>query len=129
MFDPQFISSLSSIALSDDGLEFYHKIPVDLLLSAEEQKSIETNQLDYLPQIFHNLSAEPSEQKVSFKYGKVMLNSWELLCLILNKHIQGLQNQESFYNTDDMGQQENECTRIDDTRLALVVLVKLFEYV
>lgn len=49
MFDPQFSTSLSSIILSDEGLSSFHKIPFDLLLTAEEQKAIETNNLDSLP--------------------------------------------------------------------------------
>jgi hypothetical protein len=56
-----------------------------------------------------------------------MLNSWELVCMVICKHIQGLQSLESFYNFSSSEIDEIP-TRMDDSRLALIVLTKLFEY-
>lgn len=62
-----------------------------------------------------------------------MLNSWELLCFILTKHIGTLVNlKDSFYSNEQeqMFQTGDPKVKLraDDSRLANIVLTKLLSY-
>jgi len=87
IMDPWRDGSISSIALTSDGLKYWHKIPFEYLLTEREISLIQQNMFDELSPLFHNLSADTNLQKSSFRKGVIMLNSWELVCMILCKHI------------------------------------------
>jgi hypothetical protein len=58
IFDPRMSGSISQIAMSSDGLKFFHKVPFEMILSVSEINLIESKDFDSLPTILHNLSAE-----------------------------------------------------------------------
>lgn len=126
--DPLRFNSISSIALSEGGLNFHHKIPFGFLLQPQEISNIANQRFDLYPRILHNLSAEKQKQKVCFANGELLLNSWELLCMCLCKHIQGLSSPRTFY-VPEFEAQSVESARLDDSRIALVILSKLVEFV
>ena len=127
IMDPWREGSIASIALSSDGLKFWHKIPLDCLLNKYELEQVVNNNFDSLPNVFHNLSADSDKQKGSFRQGLIMLNSWELLCLLISKHICSLNSTNSFYQVQE--DLDSTSQRFDDSRLSLIILTKLVEFV
>lgn len=64
--DPNIEESISSICLSRDGLQVYHKIPTHLILRETTQRKLALGKYDELSTIFHNLSADVNRQKAMF---------------------------------------------------------------
>lgn len=125
--DPRQEGSIGNIALSKDGANYWHKIQLEFLFSTNIVRMVQQERFSELPSFFHNLSAEKVLQKSSMRQGRIMLNSWELLCCILLKHLTFLPSLDSFYQLpfDTTFESDN----INDQRLALIILVKLMEYV
>lgn len=132
IFDPWRPQSIASICLSPAGQRVLHQVPLARVLNGRSLSFIDTQRFAQLSQIFHNLSAKSEQQKAAFASGNILLNSWELLCFVLMNHIATVPVDECFYlvpaNRKDKGKGSNSPGRLDDARLALVVLVKLLEH-
>ena len=127
VMDPWREGSIASIACSSDGLHFWHKLPFEKLLDPADIEHIYYGEFDKIPAIFHNLSADSNQQKSSFRKGLIMLNSWELVCMIMCKHMNHLPSVNSFFQlVEDM---DIHSVRLDDSRLSLIIFTKLLEYV
>lgn len=79
------------------------------------------------------MCASSETQKAAFKKGEILLNSWELLCFILCAHIESLPSYAEFYKVPQNRKQfsdspDDDIGRLDDGRLALVVLTKLMDF-
>jgi hypothetical protein len=139
VLDPRREESLTAICLSADGVKLWHKVPVDLILTTHSAEAIQERRYSELPELFRNLSAEPGRQEAAFRQGTVMLNSWELLCMVMMKHIAILPSVGSFHQLrldptsfldkyDELLGSQKSSQRNDDSRLALVMFVKILEY-
>ena len=83
--------------------------------------------------MFHNLCAKNESQKIEFERGNILLNSWELLCFVLSAHIDSLPSFNEFYQVPACRKDFSDCPeddlgRLDDGRLAVIVLTKLMDY-
>lgn len=60
IMDPWREESITAIALDKNAQSFYHKIPVELLLTQRSVENILNHNYSQLSGLFHNLSAESS---------------------------------------------------------------------
>lgn len=56
--DPRREGSISSIALSSDGLNYWHTLPLSYFLTKHEIQVIQFEQYDELSPLFHNLTTD-----------------------------------------------------------------------
>lgn len=69
LMDPVREESISSICMSKEGAQMFYKIPTQIILTASSTKLLSNHQFDGLSDLFHNLSAESSQQKSAFQNG------------------------------------------------------------
>ena len=73
-----------------------------------------------------NLSARAIEQKRGLLKGYILLNCWEYLCFYLGFYISRLGVNRSFFSLSQDGLPL--LNSFDDTRLAVILFVKLFNF-
>lgn len=126
IFDPRRPGSLASICLSSDGHQVLHKIPFNLILNDDSISLIQHNRLAELPDLFHNLYADNKLQKQAFARNEILLNSWELLVMIILKQLAMLKSVDSFYQIEEDQHQFSQ--RLTDTRISNIILQKIISY-
>ena len=130
VLDPRRPESLTAICRSPAGLNRMQKVPIDLILTPHSAQLIRDRRYSELPELFRILCAEAGEQQAAFRGETILLNCWELFCMVLMKHLASLPSVDSFYRIDDDGVDisSRPHPRSDDARLSLVIFVKVLEY-
>ena len=95
IFDPWREESLTQICLRSEKV--WHRIPLEFILNKSSIDLILSGKQSDLSDLFHNLSADPSSQKDSLRRSEILLSSFELLTLVLMKHLTTLPSSDSFY--------------------------------
>ena len=62
-----------------------YELPIKDILPKHTQIILQKGQYSRLPQIYHNLSADPHQQKMAMPNNAILLSPWELLCFTLFK--------------------------------------------
>lgn len=95
IFDPWREESLTQVCLR--SCQVWHRIPLEFILTKPSISLIMHNQQSSLSDMFHNLSADSNSQKEALRKNEILVNSFELLALVLLKHINTLPSCDSFY--------------------------------